>query len=270
MSLLLAMLLAGSVHAVATGRVDDARAIARARHAFVIGEPQPFDTAYPAGVFVQRVAREKAEERVLREVFGVTPTPALVARECERIERTTRAPEQWQAIKAVLGQNRRRLEEALCRPLLVQRALQARFAFDPEIHAKTHARAREVRAQLIAGRLPAGAVRVVLSRHGTPEGSPRELLEKVRAEAAGPKVLRPPDGLANIPIAVHPEAVAALETQLSRPGDVSTVLAEWDRFTVYRLVEKTEDSWTVEAVTVPKQDFEPWFEDVAVRRPAKR
>jgi hypothetical protein len=260
--LLLIPFLASSVEAVPPGRLEAARAVERARYAFVIGATQPFDAAYPPAVFEKRLARERAEERALDRVFGFTPTPTLLAQEFDRIDTTTRAPEQWQAIKAALGNDRRRIEDAFCRPLLVHRVLQARFAFDPRIHAEAHASARQARALLLEGRTPPGAARMVLGRRGTPDEATDDLLERARAEAVVPRVLRPldepPQGA---PAALHPEAAATLEAQLLRPGDVSTVLSEWDRFTVYRLIESTDESWTVEAGVFPKRDFESWFRE---------
>src|SRR6185369_16048559 len=98
--LLLIPFLAGSAQGLPTSRVDSARAVERARYGFVIGATQPFEAAYPAAVFANRVARERTEERVLQREFGVTLAAAQVTREFDRIEITTKAPEQWQAIKA--------------------------------------------------------------------------------------------------------------------------------------------------------------------------
>jgi len=58
---------------------------------------------------------------------------------------------------------------------------------------------------------------------------------------------------------VDPEIAAVLERELRRPRDVTTILEERDRFTVYRLVETTADTWKVQAAVFPKRDFEIWF-----------
>lgn len=50
-----------------------------------------------------------------------------------------------------------------------------------------------------------------------------------------------------------------LQQQLQRPGDVTTILEERDRFEVYRLIESTELTWKTQAAIVPKVDFETWF-----------
>lgn len=39
------------------------------------------------------------------------------------------------------------------------------------------------------------------------------------------------------------------------------MLSEWD--TVHRLIERTDEAWTVEAVTFLKLDFDSWFPEVS-------
>src|SRR5712691_1077484 len=91
-------------------RAEAERAVERARYGFVIGASRSFDEAYPRSTFEKRVERERAEERVLGEVFGLHATAELLAREFDRIEATTKAPEQWAAIKKALHDDRRLIE----------------------------------------------------------------------------------------------------------------------------------------------------------------
>jgi hypothetical protein len=261
--LLLLLLLAGrSGGPSALDRVEGERAVERARYRFVIGATQPFDEAYPRRVFERKVAREIAEERVLRKSFGVAITPGILAAEFDRIEKSTKAPDQWKAIKTALGNDRRRIEEIFCRPLLVDRMLHAKFAFDPAIHAGPHQRAREARAELLAGRKPVGVSSVVLSRGTRPAGT-EDILAHAQKEATLPRVLEPPQMTDHgAPVPVEPELAAVLEKELVRPGDVTTILEERDRFSVFRLIEKSKDGWRVEAVTFPKVEFDTWFEKV--------
>ena len=51
-----------------------------------------------------------------------------------------------------------------------------------------------------------------------------------------------------------------LEKELTKPGDVTTILETRDRFEVFRLLAVTDASWKVEAVRVAKLDFDAWFE----------
>lgn len=260
-ALVLAAALGGGLSVSA--RVEGERAVERARYTFVIGATQPFDEVYPRSVFEKKVAREIAEERVLSKFFGVAITPEVLATEFDRIERDTMAPDQWAAIKAALDNDRRRIEEVFCRPLVVERALRAKFAFDPRIHAALHQRAREARAQFQAGRKPPGVSVQALARQLAAAPTTAELLGKAKAESAVPRVLPTPgapgrDG----PVPVDPEMAAVLEKELQKPGDVTTILEERDRFSVFRLIERTNEAWKVEAVTFPKVNFDAWFDKV--------
>jgi hypothetical protein len=242
------------------------RTVERARYRFVTGATQPFDEVYPRSVFEKKVARGLAEERVLRKSFGIVVTPEHLRQEFDRVERDTKAPDQWEAIKAALGNDRRRIEEVFCRPLLVERMLRAKFAFDQRIHAQPHQRAREARVTFLAGRKPSEATVTLLAR-GSARTDTAEMLNRAQKEAALPRVLSPPGQRAkDAPQPVDPELAAALEKELRKPGDVTTILGERDRFSVFRLLEMKPDSWKVDAVTFPKVDFDRWFEAVRAKR----
>ena len=261
--IVLAILLTGGAGLSVAARVEGERAVERARHKFVIGATQPFDEAYPRSVFEKKVARELAEERVLQKRFGLAVTPAILAAEFDRIVKTTKAPDQWEAIKAALKDDRRLIEEVFCRPLVVERMLRAKFAFDQAIHAGPHQRAREARAAFLGGKKPAGSTTAVLARVASRTDT-AEMLDRAQKEAALPRVLSPPEKSADdAPIAIDPEMAAVLEGELRKPGDVTTILEERDRFSVFRLIEAKTDSWKVDAVTFPKVDFDAWFERVS-------
>ncbi len=249
-------------------RVDGARAIERARYAFVIGATKPFDDVYPRSVFEKKVKRELAEERVLSSQFGMQVTAEVLSAEYDRIEKETRAPDQWEAIQKALGGSRREIEEVLCRPLLVDRALRARFAFDQRIHEAEQKKAREAREVFLAGRTPKGSSMIRLSRKAEP-GVTDELLEKARSEAPGPKILSPDEPVkkSDALVPIDPEVANVLEKELKTKGDVSTILEERNRFSVFRLVASDAGEWLVEAVQIPKRDFDRWL-DAAVRIPS--
>jgi hypothetical protein len=243
--------------------VEGERAVERARYRFTISATRPFDQVYPRSVFEKKVAREVAEERVLRKFFGVSVTPSVLAAEFDRIGRSTKAPDQWAAIKKALGDDRHRIEEVFCRPLLVERALRAKFEFDSRIHAIPHRRAREARSAFLSGKIPAGTMRLLLSRDLEVPATTAEMLERARAESSTPHAIAPPsEEKEKAPHPAGPEIAAVLERELQKPGDVTTILEERDRFSVFRLKEKTEKTWTVDAVTLPKVDFNTWFERV--------
>lgn len=240
-------------------RVAGERAVEKARYAFVIGATQPFDEVYPRSVFEKRVRRQLEEERVLTRAFGMSITPEILAKEYDRIEKETRAPEQWEAMKAAAG-SRRTIEEIYCRPLLVDRALRARFAFDPKIHAAQHEKARAARKAFLEGNPPAGAKILRLSWRVETAASTDELLQKARADAEGPRVLSAaePRTKDDRPLPVDPEMVKVLEKELKSRGDVTTILEERDRFSVFRLVAADADEWLVESIQISKRDYDSW------------
>lgn len=265
---MLPIVLAVALSLPMAARLEGERAVEQARYSFVIGATRPFDEAFPRALFERRVAREDAEEEVLKRVFGLEPTAEVLAAEYDRIEETTRDPDQWRAIKAALGDDRGTIEEVFCRPLVVSRALRARFAFDQAIHSETHENARKARALFLAGKSPPEAqrVRVRLGADGELP-STEALLAAAKAEAGtGPGVLTPPSqSSADAPETASPELASVLDKQLRDPGDVTTILEERDQFEVYRLVERAKDVLTVEVVRVPKRDFGGWFAAVSAQ-----
>jgi len=251
---------AGGAPLSVSARVDYERAVERTRYQFVIGNTKPFDEVYPRSLFEKRVANELAEERVLRKTFGISITPKLLEGEFQRIEKTTKAPEQWEAIKSALGNDRRLIEEVFCRPLLVDRALRQKFAFDQKIHAGPHQKAREARAEFLAGKTPRGASVLQLRRAAEAAPTTDKLLGEAKKDSDLPRVIPPPTGVRETgPVPVEPELAAVLEKELHKPGDVTTILEERGQFRVFRLVAVTPETWKVEAVVSPKVDFDAWF-----------
>jgi hypothetical protein len=247
-------------------RVDGERAVEKARYAFVIGATKAFDEVYPRSVFEQKVQRELAEERVLSSQFGMQVTAELLSAEYERIEKESRAPDQWEAIKKALGGSRRKAEEVVCRAVLVDRFLRARFAFDQTIHAAGHRKARLARDAFLAGGTPTGTKLLRLSRRGDGTAGTDEMLARARTDATGPKVLPParPEPKENQPLTPDPEMAKVLEKELRAKGDVTTILEERNLFSVFRLVTSDASEWHVEAVEIPKRGFDRWL-DATVR-----
>jgi hypothetical protein len=260
----LALLLVAAPPLPFAERVDGVRAVERARYSFVLNATKPFDEVYPRTVFERKVRREAAEEMVLRGEFGMEVTHDLLAAESDRIEKETRAPDQWTAMKAALGNDRGRIEQVVCRPLLVERALRTRFAFDQKIHEKEHQKARDVRNAFLAGKTPPGEKPLRLARGGGEGGSTDELLKQAQADAKGMKVLTPqgPDRKEERPVPVDPEMAKVLEKELKAKGDVTTILEERDRFSVFRLVAAVPSEWLVDSVQIPKRGFDRWLESL--------
>lgn len=253
--------LAGAVELSPVARVEAQRAIERARYAFVIGVTQPFDELYPRSMFEARVTKQMTEERMLQKTFGMVVTAALLDEEFARIEKTTRAPDQWEAIQKALGNDKHLIEEAFCRPPLVERALRAKFDFDQAIHAAPHQKARDARTAFLAKGSVAGSEVITLLRKTDAAPSTEEMLRKAQSEAKGPRILTTPAAPdRDAPRPVDPEVAVVLDRELKKPGDVTTILEQRERFQVFRLVEIKPESWKVEGVIVPKVGFDEWFE----------
>jgi hypothetical protein len=90
------------------------------------------------------------------------------------------------------------------------------------------------------------------------------MLAKARADAIGPKVLSQLGAAGETkeerPVVPDPEMAKVLEKELKSKGDVTTILEERAMFSVFRLVTSEPNEWLVEAVRVPKRDFDRWLE----------
>jgi hypothetical protein len=244
-------------------RVDAELAVERARYAFVINANKPFDEVYPRAVFEKRVRQQETRERALKKVYSIELTESQLADELARIERSTRAPEQWQAVKKALGGEREKILEIVCRPLLVERVLRGRFDQDRQVHAAEHQKAREARAAMIAGRAPEAARVVSLTSSSESGPGVDEMLAKAKSEASGPRVLKPAaERDKDAPFPAPPELMAVLEKELKKPGDVTTILEDRQQFQVFRLVERQGPVFKLEAVNVPKRSFDAWLSEV--------
>lgn len=242
-------------------RAEGLRAVERVRYGFTLNTTRPFDDVYPRSIFERKARQQQVMERLLTRRFGLRVTTKLLEKEFERIEHETRAPEQWVAIKEALGGDRRRVEEVFCRPALVERALRTRFDFDPRIHAGPHQRVREARVALLAGETPSGATEERISRVRRDPPSSEEPNEGQWLEPVDPRLIgNSRASSSESPPSVDPALARVLETQLKKPGDVTTILEERDRFLVFRLLSLTKSEWTVLAFQKSKLDFEDWYE----------
>ena len=128
----------------------DRRALELVYHAHRLGPKPPLDQAMPPTVVEQLVRLDQHKEAVLRRVYGVAITPALLTAEVQRINATTRAPDTLAEIKAALGNDPARLARTFAQPLLVERLLRERYDNDDALHAPQRREAESVRQQLLA------------------------------------------------------------------------------------------------------------------------
>lgn len=252
-------------------RVEGERAVARARYAFVLNATKAFDEAQPRAMFEQIVRRQERKERALKDVYGIVLDRSHLAEEFGRIQATTRAPEQWKAIQNALGFDRNRVEEIVCRPLVVDRILREKFDFDKNVHAAENRRAHAARSEFVARRRPKEASARWLQASSEKGDSVDGMMARAKSEASGSRVLSttPTEATAETPLPIGPALSAVLDQELKRRGDVTTVLEDRSGFQVMRLVQREGKAFKVEAVRVAKRSLDEWLDempgDVAVR-----
>lgn len=287
--LLLAFLLPATLWADA---VADRAAIERVYHARRLGTKQSFEEAMPPKLLADLVAREAQRERVLRKVYGVEITPALVEAEVRRIDATTRAPEMLAELKAALGNDPARFATTVARPIVVERILRARFEQDAALHAAVRKSAEALRARLLAA-TPAGAVAAARAEKAPAPSEVRWLLGARTEAAPAPSVSLPqtppveakagsrsysveatvsPAQVLSPPAASHegaervlffedlePELRRVLDVQLTAPGKVSAVIESALGFQVFVVTARDAKALGALVFSLPKQSFDEWL-----------
>lgn len=135
---------------------DDTAALVRDRAAIEhvyynhrLGQKPPFEQATPPALIERLVREDLRKEVVLRKVYGVAITPALLDAEVQRINTTTHAPDMLAEIKAALDNDPAKFAQAFAKPFLVERLLREKFDNDDALHAPQRQEAEKVREQLL-------------------------------------------------------------------------------------------------------------------------
>lgn len=226
----------------------DRLAVERVYYDKQIGPKPPFEQAMPHSVAERRVRLELLKEHLLKNVFGMEVTSAMVQTEVERIHRTTLAPEMLRQIHASLGNDPSRFARAIARPLVVDRLLRDRFHSDDRLQAHLRQRAELLRAQLL-------------------EAKPVERLSLLKARPDVRQVQwifspRSSNDLSidsNVYFADLPrEMQEVLNVQLREPGDVSAVFGSNENFAVYVAISRDVTVLTVSAIEIPRLTFDDW------------
>ena len=270
-----------------TARCADCAAIERVYHAHRTGTKQTFEEAMSRALLEQVVRLDQRKEAVLRTIYAVEITPAMVAAEVERINSTTRAPEVLAEIKHALGDDAARFAAAMARPIIVECELRRRFDNDDKLHAAQRQEAYTARASLMAKKPVANLHDVTWLL------TPRPADEKPAAPAASPtptesksasptytneatarvaQSLTPPDKAAPGKEKLYfedldPELQKVLRAQLQNPGDVSAVIEMPGGFLVFLAKAKTVESLNAASLTIPKRSYEEWLAQQPADKP---
>ena len=262
----------------------DRAAIERVYHQHRTGTEPPFEEAMPPALLARLVSEDGKKEALLARAYGATITDAMVNAEVERINATTRAPEMLAEIKAALGNDPVRFARAMARPLVVERALRARFENDDALHAPQRRAAEQARARWIAKET------VDETHDVTWQLTPQPALEHAELEKRNPPAATAPvksaansgsysveatTQLAQVLSSHEPGARAKdenryfedlaprlqdiLRAQLRRPGDVSAVIETPSAFLLFQVKAKTDTTLTASNLTIPKRSYEEWL-----------
>lgn len=287
-----ALMLNGSVDgpSLAADRV----AIERVYDEHRLGTKPPFEQTLPPAQIEKMVALELKKEVVLKRVYGVEITPAMVDAEVQRIDATTRAPDVLAELKTALGNDPARFARSMARPIVVERTLRARFENDDRLHAPERAKMEDLRKQLLAISGAAYAKRLAMLEAAklgpalevTWQLAPRPSEERpvapsvpaaatenrasssaysIEATAQVAQVLSSPEKSAadrertlyfeDLP----PELQKVLRAQLQEPGDISAVIETTQGFLLYLAKDCSNIKISAAVLSIQKRGYEDWL-----------
>ncbi len=278
-----AMLLTVSEAADPAPLVQARVAVERVYYGHRTGTKSPFEKAVPVKAVETKMELVLKKEFLLRRVYGVAVTKAMVDQEVARIGMKTKAPEMLAEIKEALGGDEELYAEVFAKPLVVERELRQRFDNDDTRHAGKRRKVDEVRGLLF--KADAGERGKIFDAEGGKIGTVSETTWKLGPqpkEKDGPEALR----LEDLPPEVGPLGPGArvltpgeekdpkryleevqedlrkvIEAQLKNEGDVSAVIEAPQGFLLYLVTEKTDEVLAVKALTVRKADYSEWVKD---------
>jgi hypothetical protein len=258
----------------------DRTAIERVYYQHRLGNKPPFEETMPPALVEKLVREDLHKESVLKKVYNVEITSAMLAAEVQRINTTTRAPDVLTELKAALGNDTNRFARTVAEPILAERILRDKFENDDAVHAPQRKMVEDTRQKLLsakAGHTDPGQLLALLhqlrSNHvaettwllGKPpepsqDGTPLTEAQKrfgtntqVLSSQAHP--LGPDFYFADLP----PDLQRVLQVQLRQSGDVSAVVETPGWFQLFLCKEKTAAAFTVATLSVPKRTYEQWL-----------
>jgi hypothetical protein len=186
-----------------------------------------------------------ALEREVARRARALPTSEEVAKLVEFVDRTTKAPEKLQEVKAVFGADKASYRRLFIEPGLVNRKLRKHQSLSPSLHSAERRRIEEVFAKVRSGgeiEDVARAANVDFERVWI-ETKPAELPDALRPYVGG-SIENP---------------VVPLLGQLRQGETYPGIVEDEHGYRVVRMLEKTDSRFHIEAATVQKQPFESWF-----------
>jgi hypothetical protein len=232
---------------------------------------------------------------VLKRVFDVSVTDAMVEVEVRRINETTRAPDVLAELKAALGEDHARFSRSMARPIVVERTLRTRFENDDKLHFAEREKVEALRSTMLKERDGTYSSRLALVKAAGLGDAP-ELTWQLAPRPANDPSPAPPDApsspteikarssayaieaTAQVAQVVASPGKSELETkrtlyfgelptdlqnvlraQLRKPGDVSAVIETGQGFLLYLAKERTGETLAVVVLSLPKRSYEEWL-----------
>jgi hypothetical protein len=208
---------------------------------------------------VEKLVREDLhKEAVLKKIYSVEITPAMLSAEIQRINTSTRAADILAELKAALGNETNRFACTVVKPVIVDRILRDKFDNDDTLHAAQRRQAESVRAELLAAKLnhiePDKLVpmfKQLSSNHVTEItwhlGKPPD--ERLDND------LKPKFYFQELP----PDLQQVLRVQLRQPGDISAVIETPANFQLYVCETNTPTTLSTATLSIPKRSYEQWL-----------
>jgi len=257
-----------------------------------LGTKPPFEQNMPPELVRKLVQEDLHKEAVLKKIYHVEVTPAMLAAEVQRINTTTRAPDVLAELKAALGNDTNRFARTVAEPIVVERILRDKFENDDTLHAPQRQQAESIRTKLLTTRKNAAVPDKLLTllkqlgsnqvsettwqmgkRPDEPRADGKELMETQKRFGPNAQVLSSPHDADKEPKFyfddLPPDLQRVLGVQLRQPGDVSAVIETPGSFLLYLCKEKSTAALVVATLSIPKRSYEQWLAEQTEQNPRK-
>lgn len=247
-----------------------------------LGTKPPFEQIMPPALVETLVREDLHKEAVLKRVYHVVITPAMIAGEVQRINTTTRAPDILTELKAALDNDTNRFAATVAKPILVGRMLRDKFENDDALHASQRHQAESIRAELLTTKKNAAGPDQLFTlfkqlgsnqvsettwqwakRPGEPQANSQELTEVQKRSGPEAQVLSAAHETGGKPQLYFDDLPSDLQqvlrVQLREPGDVSAVIETPGGFLLYLCKEKHSAALSVATLSIPKRSYEQWL-----------
>ncbi|MBI4242205.1 MAG: hypothetical protein HY613_10840 [Candidatus Rokubacteria bacterium] len=240
-------------------RVLAQRAIERVYYAHQIGATRPFEEAVPPEVVERKVRTYLKQSVVLDRLWQAPVTAEALHEESERIAQNTRLPERLSELYAALDNDPTLIQEALVRPVLVDRLAREFFAADSRIHAAARKEAEDLRARLVSGELDVRS-----------EDPHRTVVELVRTEMAlsGPEhspgsSFAPEWTGGPLRLRMGPEEFARWRSRAPELiGEIDPVIEEREVFKVQIVIAEDPERVWLAIYTIAKTTWDAWWDGI--------